>query len=67
MRSKNTTNILIKNMLNSLLGAVAFWVMIFCPRKKNLIKAFPMFQFCGYMIANSSGHSFMGFDSRLVK
>ena len=29
VRSKNTTNILIKNILDSLLGALAFWVMHF--------------------------------------
>ena len=45
VRAKNTTNILIKNILDCLVGALAFWV-------------------CGYMIANSDGNAFMGYDSK---
>ena len=45
VRAKNTTNILIKNILDCFLGALAFWVV-------------------GFMIANSKGNSFMGFDTR---
>jgi len=47
VRAKNTTNILIKNILDCFLGALAFWVV-------------------GFMIANSKGNSFMGFDTSYI-